>query len=877
MNADGDTTAATAPAGPIGLSEEEVLARRARGEGNISPAPMSRSYLQIVRHNAFLSINVIIFAIGLALGLMGLLIDALLTVGLVLLNLFVATFQEIRAKRALDRIAVLAQMNATVVRGGVEQAIHPEEIVLDDVLVAGAGDQVMVDGRITSPGQVEIDESLLTGESDPVMRTRGDQVYSGSFVVNGRMHYEATHVGADSLAHRLTARARVFEPTKTPVQREVDLVLRLMIVVILVIGGPIVLDLAIHLLGILAKSIDASLAARFERAYQNYSVEESVRATAIVVGLIPQGLALMLTVAYALGAVRLAGKQALLQQANAIESISHVDVVCFDKTGTLTTNRLALHALHAPGGQDSRLAPALGDFAATTTAPNRTIDAIAAALPGSRRPIDDEVAFSPIRKWSAVTFADRDRETCVLGAPDVLVPRLPPSPALERQVAAWTAAGLRVLLLATSATRLPYREAGDEPVLPDDLRPLGIVSFRDELNHDAPATIARFAESGIGLKIISGDHPETVAALARQAGLGGGRELRLVSGLDLAKMTGVEFAEAVEHGDIFGRITPQQKQELVRLLQGRGHYVAMVGDGVNDVLALKQAEVGVAMEHGSQASRAVADIVLLDNSFQALPAAIAEGQRMVRASQNLLKLFLARSFSMTIAILAAGTIGVAFPFIPQNNFLPAMLTVGLPTVFLAAWARPGRSSGALLRAVLPFTIPAALSIGAIEGTLYISYLRVTNDLDLARTVTATVAVLCGLLLILFVEPPTPWWTGGNALNGDWRTVALVGAMFALFAGIMIWPATRAFYALTPLRPVDLALIAVIVGAWTFGIRYAWRAQLVRRILALPVSRATHRPGDNTGEDAAHGDDADEEIQRAIGAAAQEFGNDPEAE
>jgi cation-transporting P-type ATPase E len=815
----------------MGLDDAEVLERRARGLGNDVTFASSRTYTQILRDNAFMSINVIIFAVGIALVLMGLFVDALLTVGLVLLNVIIAMVQEARAKQALDRIALLARIQATVIREGTERRIDPEEIVLGDLVVAGPGDQVMVDGRVAVAGRVEVDESLLTGESEPVVRTLGDPVQSGSFCVNGRLLYEATRVGMDSLANQLTAQARAFRPVKTPVQREIDLVLRLMVILILVLGGPIVLDLLIRLLGILVATVGGPYEATLERAYQGYSVQESVRATAVVIGLIPQGLALMLTVTYAMGAVRLAGRNTLLQQANAVESLSHVDVVCFDKTGTLTTNRLAYHAMRVLQVTDAELATVLGDYAATTTSPNRTIEAIGAAFEGKQRDVRAETAFSSARKWSAITYGDGDRETYVLGAPEILLPRVEIPPALERDLASWTSGGLRVLLLA-HATSLP--DDVREPRLPAHLVPCGLVSFHDELNRDAPLAIARFAGAGIGLKIISGDHPETVAALAQQAGFGAGRRLRVVSGLDLARMTGAEIAHAAEHGEVFGRITPQQKLELVRHLQAGGHYVAMVGDGVNDVLALKQAEVGIAMEHGSQASRAVADVVLLKNAFTALPAAFVEGQRIVRASQDLLKLFLARSLSMAVAIMAAGIVGVAFPFIPQNNFLPAMLTVGLPTVLLAAWARPGRSPSTLLGAVVPFALPAALTIGAIEATLHISYVRVTSDLELARTVVTTVAVLCGLLLILFVEPPTRAWTGGDTLSGDWRPVALVGAMLALFAIFIGVPAMRDLFALTPLGPIDLLIIGAVVTAWAFGIRYAWRARLMPRMLGLDV-------------------------------------------
>lgn len=780
-----------------------------------------------------MSINVIIFSVGVALILMGLINDAIVTVGLVLSNIAIAVVQEMRAKVALDRIALLGRMRATVIRDGAERDIDPAEIVLGDLLVAASGDQVMADGHVVESDHVSLDESLLTGESDPVSRVAGEPVYSGSFVVSGRMLYEAERVGMESRANQLTSQAREFRSTRTPVQREIDLVLRLMVVLILVLGGPIVLDLIIRLFSLLAEAVGGPLTGSLARAYQGYSVQESVRAIAAVVSLMPQGLALMLTVTYAMGALRLAGKGALLQRANAIESISHVDVVCLDKTGTLTTNRLAFHAAHPLGPSKDQLTGALGAYAATTGSRNRTIEAIAAAFPADPCPVRDEVPFSSEYKWSALAFETGTPGTFVLGAPDVLLPAISAPAAPGPELEEWTETGLRVLMLAWSPTETSLMDATGTPHLPPDLQPYGLASFQDELQPDAATAFAHFRDADIALKIISGDHPETVAALTRQAGFGDGRDLQVISGLELERMDETAFARAAETGEVFGRITPEQKLEIIRHLQERDHYVAMIGDGVNDVLALKQAQVGIAMEHGSQATRAVADMVLLANAFSILPQALREGQRIVRSAQDLLKLFLARSLSMGIAIAAAGVVGATFPLIPTHNALPALLTIGIPTIALAAWTQPGRTSSSLLREALPFVVLAALSIGAIEAALYITYLRTTGDIQLARTVLTTVAVLCGLLLILFVRPPTPAFTGVAPLTRDWKTIALTIAMAVLLVVAFTRDRLREFFALEVLSLTEIMVVLIVVAAWAYGIRYAWRTKLLLRLLGLP--------------------------------------------
>jgi cation-transporting ATPase E len=828
---------AAAPPMLDGLSEAEVLARRAAGQGNAIALASSRSYRRILRDNALGSINVIIFAVGVALLVMGLVVDALVTVGVVLLNVGVAVVQEGRAKRQLDRIALLTRPRAAVVRAAQERAVDPAELVVGDLLVVRPGDQIVVDGEVVGGGRMEVDESLLSGESEPVSKGPGDPVYSGSFCVAGSATYEARGVGSASLANQLTQGARAFRQVKTPVQREVDLILRAMVILILAIGGPVVVDLAIRVLALLAGALEVPLAATLDRAYQAYSVEATVRAVAVVVGLVPQGLALMLTVAYAMGAVRLAGKGALLQQANAVESLSHVDVLCLDKTGTLTTNRLAYHALHPLAETREDLADALADFAASVTARNRTVEAIGTAFPRQARGVLTEVVFSSTRKWSALVFHDAGRRGLyVLGAPDVLMPSLGQTADLSAPLAALTAQGLRVLLLAAHPDAGTSFDA-DDPCLPEGLRPLGFISFTDELQADAGATLEQYRRAGVGLKIISGDHPETVAVLARQAGLGADGELRVVSGLDLAALDEGRLARIAEEATVFGRITPEQKHALVRGLQGNGHYVAMIGDGVNDVLALKQAEVGIAMQGGSQAARAIADLVLLGDSFAVLPAAFREGQRIVRGTQDLIKLFLARSLATALVIVGAAVVSAAFPVTPRLNALPAYLAIAIPTLALAAWARPAKVKRGLMRAVLPFALTAALTIAPVALTLYLAYLRTTEDVALARTVLAVVATLCGLVLLPFVEPPTPAWTGGDELSGDRRPGALALALLVLLAVILVVPSLRAFFELAPLAPLDVAIVGLAVIGWALALRFAWRAHLARRFFGMAADGA----------------------------------------
>jgi cation-transporting ATPase E len=796
-----------------GLSEGEVIARRASGQANIVPLHVGRSYLEIVRKNVFTFINTVLFLIGFVLVLMDHVGDAVVTAGLVLLNVAVGVTQEIRAKRKLDRIALLTRPKATVIRDAEEREVDPSEIVLGDVLVVRPGDQFVVDGRITAGGRVEVDESPLTGESERIRKATGDPVYSGSFCVSGMAIYEAEKVGGDCLVNQLAAGATAFRQIKTPLQREIDLIIRVLVLVVAQLG----ILLAIS------------------HAARGIPVVESVRAAAVVVALVPQGLFFMTTVSYAMGIVRVAGQGALIQETNGVESISNVNLLCMDKTGTLTTNRLQLHDLRPVAGErgiDERaLRRILGDFGASVTIPNRTTLAISEALEGRGRRVREEVPFSSERKWSALAFDDPELAgVYVMGAPEVLGAHLASDAAAGALWERWTQEGLRVLLFAHWPGGTPLLDTRGDMHLPSPLTALGLVCFSDELRPEARETIGHFVDLGIDLKIFSGDNPQTVAALSRQVGVG--QSAKVASGLDLDEMDDAQVQELVERTSIFGRVAPQQKERLVRLLRRGGHYVAMIGDGVNDVLSLKQAQVGVAMESGSQATRSVADIVLLGDSFRALPVAFREGQRILRGMGDVVRLLLTRTFYVLFLVVATQIVGVAFPVTPKHNSLIALLTVGIPIFAIAAWARPGPSPRSIIRSAIRFVMPASFSISVLALAVYLWYLAATGDVELARSALTTAAVLCGLVLIPFVEPPTGWWVGGDELSGDWRPTALALGMLTFYAGVLAVPSLRGFFELRLLPALDYAFIVLGVLVWALALRLIWRGRVFERLLEM---------------------------------------------
>ncbi len=688
----GDTEPALPETPTTGLSEAEAAERRARGLGNSAPPPTTRTYAAIVRENVFTFVNNVLFLMALALVLVGRPFDAFVSLAVIGTNIVVGIVQEVRAKRTLDHIALLTRPTARVTRDGQVREVGPEELVVGDLIVAEAGDQVVVDGRLAE-GRMEMDESLLTGESDLVTKRPGDAVYSGSFAASGRGRYVAETVGSASLAGRITSGARTFRRTLTPLQREIQGVIRV------TLGIVLYLQLLLIVKNVL---LDVPL-------------DEAVIEATVLVGLIPNGLFVSIAIAYALAAVRMSRVGALVQQANAVESLSHVDMLCVDKTGTLTANQLELEEILPLDGDEAAARASVALMVASSSALNKTSEAIAAAVPSPARAATVEVPFSSARKWSAVSLPAGDGPdgpgggTYAMGAPTFLRRYLAVSDQewrdIETLVAHHAAQGKRVLLAACSPDTTSLQDEGDASVLPDGCRPVALIVLRDVLRRDAAATLERFRDLGVDVRVISGDDPDTVATLARQAGLdtSGG----VISGPELEALDADQFQLAAERTSIFGRITPELKERLVGTFRDQGHYVAMTGDGVNDVLSLKRSNLAIAMGSGSQATRGVADLILIDDGFAALASAIGEGQRILNGMQDILRVFLTRILSLGMLIVSALVIGL-FPVDLRNASVITLFTVGIPTALLAIWARPGRQPRETLQQTLArFVVPPA--------------------------------------------------------------------------------------------------------------------------------------------------------------------------
>lgn len=808
------------PAGVLtGLTDAQVSERLNAGLVNHVNQQTTRSYWTIVRQNALNVVNILLFGISAGLIALGLYGDAVVTAGLVIINIGIGIFQEIRAKRQLDGIALLNRPRALVLRAGRQDEIDPSDVVLGDFVVLKAGDQVLVDGLVVSEGEAGIDESNLTGESDLVRKHRGDTLHSGSVCMTGAATYEATEVGEDTVAQKMTAQARTYRNVRTPLQREVDLILRVMGVFVLLIALQTVRS--------------------FNDLYESIPLVESMRAAAVLVALIPQGLVLMIAVTYSLAVMRLANSGVLIQRLNAVESTSHIDVLCVDKTGTLTTQALEVEAVYPVGIEESELRRVIGEFAASVSSSNKTNDALRTAFASPANPVTDEIAFDSARKWSALSPANAEHGPLVLGAPEILASHVGNYGDVEPEVKTWADQGLRVLLLACSPGAAGLRGPDGEPVLPGGMQALGVISIRDQLRPGAKETIQSFAEIGVQVKVISGDNPDTVLALARQCGIP--ESATAIAGHELNGLSDEQLEEVAEANTVFGRVTPEHKESLVAALTRRGHYVAMTGDGVNDILALKQAKVAIAMRSGSEATRGVADIVLMDDSFSVLPETFSEGQRIMRGMYDVIKLFLTRTLFVAFLVLGATLIEIDFPITPKQNSLLATLTVGIPAFALVIWAVPGRTPRRLLPTIVEFVIPAALVVALISLAVYQFFLTMSDNTIWAQAAVSTTMVACGLLIVLFAQPPSPAWVGGSSLNGDLRPAAMVIGLFALYVLVLAVPGLRHFFELTTLPFSGYIMIGFVVAGWAIIVRTLWRWALGRRLTRMWRRRYQRAP------------------------------------
>ncbi|HEX5994070.1 MAG TPA: HAD-IC family P-type ATPase [Jiangellales bacterium] len=718
-----------------GLTPHEVAERVAAGQVNDVPVRSSRSVADIVRGNVFNRINAIIGSLLVLILLVGPWQDALFG-GVIIANSLIGMIQELRAKHTLDRLAVIGQALPHVRRDGRAAPMAPGEIVLDDIIELGPGDKVVVDGEIVEAENLEIDESLLTGEADAVHKAPGDPVMSGSFVVAGGGAFQATKVGRDAYAAQLAEEARRFTLVNSELRNGINKILKFVTYVIVPTGIALVIS---------------------QIAVNENDLPEAIRRmVAGLVHMVPEGLVLLTSMAFAVGVIRLGRRQCLVQELPAIEGLARVSVVCLDKTGTLTEGSMDVTDL-VPLEPGLPVRAALGALGSVDERPNASMQAIIEACPPPAGWIATEVApFSSARKWSGATFSEPsgDSSSWLLGAPDVLLPADAP---VLAQADALGLRGMRVLLLARSGINAEAALAAPERIR-GRLTPAALVVIEQRLRKEAPDTIRYFTDQGVQAKVISGDNAVSVGAVAAKLDIPGANDP--VDARTLPADRG-ELADVLESHAIFGRVAPRQKRDMVHALQSRGHNVAMTGDGVNDVLALKDADLGVAMGSGSEASKAVAQIVLMNNNFSTLPSVVAEGRRVIGNIERVAHLFLTKTVYAALLAIAVVITQVPYPFLPRHLTLVSTLSIGVPAFFLALAPNTERARPGFVRRVLRFAVPAGTIAAAATLASYF-HARWVYDGDLAaETSAATLTLFIVVLWVLAViARPYTWWRAG---------------------------------------------------------------------------------------------------------------------
>jgi cation-transporting ATPase E len=759
-----------------GLTSADVSDRVAKGLSNDIPNAPTRSVSQIVRANVFTPINLIVAILAALVIVAGSPKDALFG-GVIIANSVIGVYQELRAKRVLDQLRVVNAPRAHVVRDGKVVELQTHELVLDDVVELRTGAQVVADGVVLTHENLEIDESLLTGEADPVVKNDGDDVLSGSAVVAGTGRMVVTKVGAENYAAKLADEARRFTLVNSPLRNDVNLIVKWVGYMIIPVGL------------LLASS-------QFFR--RNQSWQDSIISTvAGLVGMVPEGLVLLTSVAFAVGVVRLAKRRCLVQELPAIEVLARVDVLCVDKTGTITAGTLELAEVCPFDDHDkASVDAALAALAQLDPDPNATSRALQNAYTDKTTwQATGRVPFSSARKWSAMTFADQG--SWVLGAPEnVLTSNYQGD--VRTDVERYAQDGQRVLLLAKADGT--FSDGADASLPP--VTAVALVLLEDVVRPDAPETLKYFAEQGVTMKVISGDNNVTVGAVARRAGLEGWESN--VDATKLPKEGTEEFADAIENSTVFGRVTPHQKRSMVGALQSRGHIVAMTGDGVNDVLALKDANCGVAMASGSEATRGVAQLVLMDSNFSAMPSVVSEGRRVINNIERVASLFLAKTVYSVVLSVITGIVAITYPLRPIHLSILSWFTIGIPAFFLALEPNDQRVNDGFLPRVLGRAVPAGIVIAIETMTVFaIAQLDSSIDADHARTVAVLVAGSVALMNLYRVAQPMNRWR-----------MALVITMVSLFALAFVTPWGQDLFELPPTEPWAYVMAGIaIVVAW----------------------------------------------------------------
>lgn len=756
-----------------GLTTAEVNERIVRGDVNLTRDKTSRSVKDIIRTNVFTRFNALLGVLFVIILFVGQPIDGLFFIA-VIINSAMGIAQELRAKRTLDKLTILSAPRVIARRGGEEVTIQSEEVVLDDLVQLKIGDQVPADGTVTDAESAEVDESLLTGEADPVSKHTGDIVLSGAIVVSGSFWYKVTAVGEKSYAHQLTAKVKVFKKARSELLEGTNKLLGYISLIILFVAPVLVWG-------------------QLTRTHVSFQ-EAAVRSIAAIVGMIPEGLVVLTSFAFVLASLTLARRKVLVQELPAVEGLARVDTICLDKTGTLTEGKIVFGQLQLQGeAEKERVEEILAAFADKPESP--TLDALHDAFATTTIKPSSRVAFNSKRKWSALNIHN---EAWIMGAPEIIFPDA--SLVVRERADSYAQEGLRVLALATTSGKVTDKR------LPSDLTPQALVILEEKVRSDAADTLQYFKEQGVALKVISGDNPRTVAAAARRVGV------ECDEPIDARELPSdiAELSKILESHNVFGRVLPEQKQLFVKALQANGHVVAMTGDGVNDALALKDADIGIAMGNGAPATRAVARLVLLDNRFSHMPHVLGEGRRVIANIERVANLFVIKNVYNLIFALSVTVLALSFPFLPRHLSLISWLTIGIPAFFLALAPNNRRYTPGFLLRVLRFAIPVGIIVAIAAMYVYKSILTDGAPVEIASSAAVISVVAIGLWVLACLGRPFNAWK-----------ITLISTMGLVFYGAISWPWLANILQFSSVWPYNVkGLLVGIAGALI--VELVWR-------------------------------------------------------
>lgn len=708
----------------IGLSQREVQERQARGESNDFDARVGRSYWDIFRDNVLNLFNIVLGSLLIIVVLLQDYATAFFAGFSVVSNTFFGMIQEFHAKRKLDKLAALSEQAVPCLRDGDWVEVPMRQVVKDEMIRIEPGDRLVVDGEIVRSDSLEMDESLLTGESDAIPKEPGDEVFSGSFCTAGAGVMRATRVGAESNVNRLSTIAKQYKMVKTPTQVKIDITVEITVLIMFVFV-PLIFITGFFL---------------------NSAFLETVRnAVVFTTSLVPQGLVLVAILSLTIGAIKISLRQTLIQRVNAVESLANATVLCFDKTGTLTQNKLSVQEIIQTADMDkAEIHRHLFVYLKNLAHLNHTAQAVEAYIDkvvGGDWPRKlKEIPFSSGRKWAAICLDDK---TLLMGAPERLIRSDSPFLARAREL---SSGGMRALAFAMMSGE-PDPAAGD---ISAQTQPLALIVMSDRIRDDIQQTLQSFRDEGLKLKVISGDNLETVRAIAEQAGMDVGSQA--YQGSELDAMSDGELSAAVRESNVFARIEPHTKQRIVETLRRQGEYVSMVGDGVNDVPALKAANLAIVMNDGTQISKDVADIVLLNNAMSTLPRAFHEGKETTQTIFGTMKMFLVRNFYTIALFVLVPFMALPFPITPVQISWATFGTVNLPATFIAlGWLRP-QYMGRFRRDVIDYIFTMGF-IGAVILTLLylMAYFGSGGDLAMTRSAVTILVALYGMLITWHVQ------------------------------------------------------------------------------------------------------------------------------